>query len=94
MRFRLALAILLAASPALAQKQQNIALLPFTSMASCQARSHAECQKRGCSPEVLYWWHCTVLGNGSAVAVIEYDTKTDDSDLTPAERNALIGGRN
>lgn len=67
MRRLLSLALCVVAWPALAQQY-----LPQPDIATCLARSTAQCQALGCDgKQTVYWWACQPLTDGTAAVVID-----------------------
>lgn len=63
----LSLFLCVVAWPALAQQY-----LPQADMATCLARSAAQCQALGCDgKQTVYWWECQPLTDGTAAVVID-----------------------
>lgn len=92
MRVLLVIAIIITISPAFAQQY-----LPEPDLATCQARSAAQCQALGCdSTGTVYWWICQPLTDGAAAVRVETDRPDFGAvhprgpGLTAPEQSALV----
>lgn len=80
-----ALAILLIASPAMAQSY-----LVEPSLSDAQARSQQQCLARGCDGvQTVYWWRAITLTNGQGALVIAPSGDYGPAGLTASESAAL-----
>lgn len=70
--------------------------LPQPDMATCLARSAAQCQALGCQNGTTYWWECRKLTDGTAAVTIDPTRPDFDSGhprgpgLSAGERAALL----